>query len=210
MPVDHHGPAPIIGGPVIADRETEFVGLARRLSKKSKGAHGAGTPALHFFLHAGVGHDKFAVVQHVVADQPIEKIGDLALELGRFRLKLRNRVGEAMRHLYVLASELLQQLHIVIAGNAQRGTGLDHAGHKPKDRHDVRAAIDQIAEKYGLTPGGGCDPNIGAVLLDGVAEGRQQFPQFIEAAVNIANDVERAMLMAPIRPHRLPLDRKSL
>src|SRR5579871_867131 len=48
------------------------------------------------------------------------------------------------------------------------------------------------------------------IPLHRVAERCHQVLQFVEAAMHIANNVERAALAASIRPHRLSLDFKSV
>ena len=84
------------GGPVVAHRQAELVGLAGRLAVEGELAHLARAAALHLLLHAGVGHDELAVVEDVVADQPVEELGDLArAKLGGLgqRVELGERLG---------------------------------------------------------------------------------------------------------------------
>ena len=61
-----------------------------------------------------------------MADEPVEELDHLALEFRRFVLKLGNGVSETVRDLHVFAAQLLKQLHIMVAGNAQRRSGIHH------------------------------------------------------------------------------------
>ena len=70
----------------------------------------------------GVGDDQLAVVEHVVADQPVEEVGDLARGTPAVsRSSCCERLGQPVRDLHVAAAQLPQQLHVVVAGHAQRG-----------------------------------------------------------------------------------------
>ena len=61
-----------------------------------------------------------------MADEPVEELDHLVLEFRRFVLKLGYRVSETVRDFHVFAAQFLQQLHIMVAGNAQRRSSTHH------------------------------------------------------------------------------------
>ena len=71
--IDHLGPTPVFGGPVVAHRQAKFVDFTRGFSIEAEGTHRTGTPALHLFLQAGVGHYQLTVVKDIMADQAAEE-----------------------------------------------------------------------------------------------------------------------------------------
>src|SRR4029077_20282406 len=144
-----------------------------------------------------------------MADEPIEEPGDFALEFRGLGLKLRNGIGESVRHLHVLAPQLLKQLHVMVAGNTDCGSGCDHPHYESQYLGNLRAPIYQITKEDCLSPLGHPDLMPIAVLLDRITKGRHQFQEFIEASMNIADDVEGPVLISAIRPHRLPHDFQS-
>ena len=78
--VDDHRLAPVFRRPVVADGQAELVGLAGGLAVEGEVADLARAPALHLLLHPGVGDDQLAVVEDVVADQPVEELGQFLAE----------------------------------------------------------------------------------------------------------------------------------
>jgi len=78
--VDDHGLAAVFGGPVVAHGEAEFIGFAGGFAVEGEFADGAGAPSLHAFLHAGVSDDELAVIEHVVTDETVDEVGDVAAE----------------------------------------------------------------------------------------------------------------------------------
>ena len=214
--VDDHRLAPVLGRPVLAHRQTELIRLAGGLAVQREVAHLGGSAPLHLLLHPGVGHDQFAAIEDVVTHQAIEEVRQRLAErlarLGRQRLDLRERVGQAVRDLHVLAPELPQQLHVVVAGDAQGRAAVDHVAHQPHGVEDAGAAVHQIADEYGLTalrmgeiaiaPQG-----IGVPQPDRrVAEPPEQLLQLVATAVNVADDVKGAAFPGSIVPQGHALD----
>ncbi len=78
--VDDGSSAAIILGPVAPNRQAQIVGLARRFTIECKVAHPARGAALHRLFHSGMGDHQLAVVEHIVADQGIDKISQLGTE----------------------------------------------------------------------------------------------------------------------------------
>ena len=62
VPVHDHCLATIIGCPVVAHREPEFVRLPCGFAEQRERPDGCGAPPLHFFLHARMRHDQLAIV----------------------------------------------------------------------------------------------------------------------------------------------------
>ena len=52
----------------MADRQTEFIHLARGLAVEGEIADASGAAALHLLFHSGMRHHQLAVVQHIMAD----------------------------------------------------------------------------------------------------------------------------------------------
>src|ERR1700722_9025596 len=82
-------------------------------------------------------------------------------------------------------------------------SGADHCQHQPVDRRGIRAAIAEIADENRLAPGRRLDGQAGLSTGIGlnhetIAELIEQRQQFLEAAMNIADDIERSMLIAAI------------
>ncbi len=211
VPIDHRGAPAIISRPIIAYRQAELVGLARRLAKEGKGAHAARGAALIFRLHPGVRCHQLAVIQHQMGDQPIRK-GAVALNPGgallrRQRLDLRNTLLQAMLDLDFMALEMTQQLHVMVARHAKRLPGLNHAPDEIDRLDYFWPAIHQIAQKD--------DPASlrvapASLSIGLVAKLLQEFLQLIQAAMYITDQIERAALSAPVRPERLALDARRL
>ena len=67
-----------------------------------------------------MGDDQISTVKDVVADEIVEKRGHLFAELLRFIFELGEGLGEPLSDAYVLAAQLAGQLHVVVAGDAQR------------------------------------------------------------------------------------------
>ena len=87
-------------------------------------------------------------------------------------------------------------VNIVIAGDAVRLSGRNHFHDQAEDARRVGSAVDKIAEEDGFAPGG---RNNGlrtggwiGIRLNRIAESREQLDQLVVAAVNVADDVERA------------------
>ena len=87
-----------------------------------------------------------------MADQTVEEPVDVGLELGRLRVELRQRLGQAVADLDLATAPRAQQLVLVVAADAQRVSGRDHAHHQAKDAGSVGSAVDQVTDEDGGTP----------------------------------------------------------
>ena len=85
-----------------------------------------------------------------------------------------------------------------LPGTHGRVPGRGHAHREPQHVGRVRAAVDQVADEHRAAGRrGGRD-----AVRRRVAERRQQRHQLVAAAVDVADDVERPGLGAPVGPHR--------
>src|ERR1700756_5300748 len=98
----------------------------------------------------------------------------------------------------------------MVAGYTECRPRFNHTHHQCQNFGNLRPTINQVAEEDRLSAFGCYDLMRPTVLLYRIAKGRHQFAQFIEATVNVADDVERPMLGASVRPHRLPHDFESI
>ena len=83
MSVDHRRFSAILGGPVVAHRQSELIGFARRLAVEAELADCTGTAAVHFFAQTGMRDHQSPVVEHVMADKAVEERCEFASVLGR-------------------------------------------------------------------------------------------------------------------------------
>ena len=74
-----------------------------------------------------MGNDQLPVVENIVTDKAIEKLGDFDAELIRLLAELFHRLCKTMRAFHVAASQSSHELHIVITGNAECLAGLHQA-----------------------------------------------------------------------------------
>ena len=149
--VDNHCLAPVLRCPVEADGQPELVGFACRLAVEGEVPDLCRASALHLLLHPRVSDDQLAIVEDKVADETVEELGEVVAEgtsyVARQVVDLGERIGQPVRDLDVLASELLQQLHIMVAGDAQGRTPNNHVPHQPHGVEDAGAAVHEVAEE---------------------------------------------------------------
>ena len=150
--------------------------------------------------------DQVAVVEDEVADELVEELRGLLLELGRLAFELGERLGEPVGQLDVAAAEGADELDVVVAGNAECDAGLDHRQHEPQHGRNIGPSVDKVAEKDGSAALRMLRRQL--FFRDPPAKLAQQCDEFREAAVDVADDVERAVLASTVRPSRLPLDNR--
>ena len=125
--IDHECLTAIVRRPVVANGQAKLIRLSRRLAEEGELSHCSRPATVHGLLQASVGNDQLAIVEDIVADKAIEELGDFDAELIRLLAELFHRLCKAVRALYIPASQSSHELHIVIAGNAERLPGLHHA-----------------------------------------------------------------------------------
>src|SRR5262245_40799557 len=102
--------------------------------------------------------------------------------------------------------ESADELHFVITGNAQGSAAHDHRVHQPQDIGRSRPTIHEVTDEDRAAP---LRWNNGACPVRAIAELGEQRLQLVAAAVHIADDVERAALVARVRLSR-PIFRLSM
>ena len=190
------GDAPVVLRPVHAYRQVPFVQFAVGLSVQAEIADPAGVAVLVRHNYAGVGDSQFAVVQQVLDGAAVfQKVGDLLPVFGAADFQLRDGFGQAVGHRDVAAHQVAFQLGFVIAQQAEGAPGAGHADDGVQYPVGAGSPVHQVAQKDGRASFGmaGC-----VVLAHAVAQPVQQSDQFVETAVYIADDVERAVQFLPV------------
>src|SRR5262249_60622795 len=105
------------------------------------------------------------------------------------------------------ARRLPPQLHVVVPGKEGRAVGGGHVHPEPQDARNLGAAVDEIAQEDRLSPLGMTRRRAAvAVRRDLVAELLEELHELVEAAMDVADDVEGPVLVLPVIPERLALD----
>ena len=120
MAINDHRPAAIFRSPVVAHRQAEFVGLAGSFAVEGEVPNPPGCPALHLGTKTGVRHYELAIVEHVVADEPVQKVDHLLFEAGGLLAELPQRLGKSVRYLDVPSLQSPHELLFMISGDAKR------------------------------------------------------------------------------------------
>ena len=85
---------------------------------------------MHLFFQPRVSDHQTAIVENIVAHESIKECSKVFAKrlstLTRQSLDFAERVRQAVTNLDFLALQVLQQFHVVIAGNAERGPSRDH------------------------------------------------------------------------------------
>ena len=107
-----------------------------------------------------------------------------------------------MGDLHLLPLQRPRELHVVVAGQADRVAGGLHRHRQPQHRRRVRPAVAVVADEDRAAPARRLRGE--AVVPDRVAELAEQRDQLGVAAVDVADHVEGARLGAAIGPERRP------
>lgn len=83
----------------------------------------------------------------------------------------------------------------MVAGHAQRCSGVDRFHHQSDDLGTLGAAVNQITKENELAPGGVMPRS---ARLFAISQLSKQLGQLIVAIVNVADDVERSVLVLPV------------
>ena len=99
-------------------------------------------------LEPGVRDDQPAVVEHVVADQPVDEGRSACGGTARARPPAgrATRPGRG-RPCTLRPLQRAQQLRLVVAGHAERAARRDHPHDQAQHARRVRAAVDQVADE---------------------------------------------------------------
>ena len=122
-------------------------------------------------------------------------------------LQLGQRLGQPVAELDLAPGQRPHQLGLVVAQDAERGAGRDH-GHD-QSQHARRAGppVDQVAQEHHPAPVGVRADRVGRSV---VAQLGQQSHSSVVAAVDVADDVERAGVVAAVVPQPGPVDRRPV
>src|SRR5262249_24398198 len=90
------GAAAILGCPVVVDRESEFVRLARRLADQGEVSDLCRAASLHLRTHPSVRDDQTSVVEDVMADEAVDEFLNGRPELRRLQIQFGERSVKSM------------------------------------------------------------------------------------------------------------------
>ena len=206
MAVGDQSRAPVVAGPVVAHGQAEFIGLPGGLAIESEVSDPPRRAPLQALGHPGVGDHEPAVVENEVTDQAVDEGDDPFPELGRLRLHLGQRLGEAVAHLDLTALEGAHEFDVMVAGDAEGGPGVHHRHRRPEDGRCGRASVNEIPEEDDLPPVGVRESGSDGFVPKTV----QQGCKLLVAAVNVADQIEGSVLVPPIRPQTLAFDDNSI
>ena len=209
--VDDAWSAPVVAGPVQSDWKAELVGFAGGLAVEGEVAHLVRDAPLQLLLHAGVGRDQPAAVQLVVTGQALDERLHPVPERLRLLLQLVQRAVKPVGALHVASGEGPRELVVVVAGERQRIAVLGGVHDEPERLHALRSPVDEVPQEDRAAAVGVLqrESPVGAGLVvpvDPVAELLEKLPQLVEAAVHVADDVERSVEGAAVAGERLPLE----
>ncbi len=208
--VDDHRRTPVLPRPRVAHRQAVLVGLAGGLAVEREGADPARRPSLVLLLEPGVRDDQPPVVEHVVADQPVDEGRHLRDERRVLRLQLGDGLRQAVGQRDVAPAQPAQQLLLVVAGHA------DARCPPPTIPITRRSTPGESGPRSTRSPTktavrpSGCRAPTGrpsVVALQLPAEPQQQRLQLGPAAVDVADDVERPVQLPPVVVEPLVPDR---
>src|SRR4029077_18514646 len=202
-----HRLATILSRPVVTHWESVLVSLSSGLSIERKIAHFARAASLHLLSHARVCHDELPFVEHIVADQIVEKLDDRPLEFRSLAIELINGVGQSVRQLHIASLQFPHQLHVMIAGNAERGTVFYHFHDQVQYFWNLGSAVNQDTNENRLASIWRSHTLCRRSFVDLVTEPNEQSGQLFVATVHVPDDVERPMLVFQVIPKGLSHDR---
>ena len=163
-------------------------------------------------LQPGVRDDEIAVIEDVVRDQSVDEAAYVLDELGRLGVELLHGALEPVAERDAPPAEGAVELGLVVAGDAERVAGADHAHDEPQHAGGVGAAIDQVADEHRTSAVGvaGIDGAPGVIAYEVVAQLGEQLLELEPAAVHVADDVERTVLVAEVVHQLLAHERRGL
>ena len=90
----------------MAHRQAKLVGFASRFSIKRELTNSSRAPPVHTLLQTRMGNHEASVIQHIMADEIVNKISHLWLEFRRLTCQLRKRFRKPVCNLNISATQL--------------------------------------------------------------------------------------------------------
>jgi hypothetical protein len=154
-------------------------------------------------------HHQLASIEPQMAHQAVDEGHHEATERGRLALHLLCARRQAVGELDVAPMQPAQELGVMIAQDAEGDARRHHRVHDLEHVRRPRPTVHEIAEKDRATPLWGNDHACASFAGrpgDQVAQLREERLQLVGAAVHVADDVERAILVPHIGPQALARD----
>src|SRR5437879_271622 len=97
----------------------------------------------------------------------------------------------------------------MVSSNTEPCPRPHHAHHYPHDTWTVSPSVNQVSKEDQRSASGITDcrpPAVSRNAMNVICQRSEQLHEFIEAPRNMADDVERRVRVAEVRPERLPLE----
>ena len=143
-----------------------------------------------------------------MARQAVKERLDRRAELRRLGRELRQGGLKPVRDPHLPPAQGAEQLVLVVARHGESGTRRDHAHGEPEHAGGVRPAVHQVAEEDGAAAPGVRRVHRAPAIVSGqrVAELLKQGEQLGQAAVHVADHVERPGLVPQVAEQLRPGD----
>ncbi len=207
MAIYNGGRASIARRPIGANRQTKLVDLPSGLAVERKLPYCAGAATDHFLFQASVRDRELPSIQPEVTAKFVQKFRQGLAKAPLLALQLINGLLQAVRDSYFPTREPSPQLAIMVALDSIGGPGSRHAHRYPQGIWRVRPAVDDVAYEDHFPAVGrrDFDGSVPAVVdpLDAIAEFGQKSLELVGAAMDVADNVKRAVVIALICPEGL-------
>ena len=148
-------------------------------------------------------------IENEVMRETSKEVAHTLLELWRLALELLHGHLEAVRDLHGAPLEVAQQFSIVVPEHHRSPTTPARGHDQTQHRHDLGPTIDEVPDEEQsasvrmreliVDVSGTC-----ALFRYSISESLEKFDEFVEAPVNISDDIERSAPPAPVTRQRLP------
>ena len=189
-------PTSVISSPVKAHRQTVGIRFARSFTIKTKFTHSCRTTPNILLFQSCMSNDQLSVIKNIVADKSVYKLCNLSLEIFALRFNLCYRLINTVCHGNALATQIFEQLYIMVSGNGNRISAFYHIHNEP---HNIGISVSSIAEIAEKGSRSAVRVSIYAVRSHITQLIKQHF-QLITAAVNISDDVKRSVQVFLVIP----------
>ena len=187
----------VVGCPVEPYGKPELVSFPRSLAVKTEIAYARRGSAYIFLSQSRVSYNELSVVKHIMADKRIEKALRLFPVFVVFCVYLRPCYVKAVRIGNVSAAKIFQQLHVVVSGDSHSAACSGHGHNEIESVRVPVSSVTEIAEEYRSSV---FRVGVNAAVVLFIAELFEQQFKLRAAAVNIAYDIERSVLVTLVVP----------